>query len=210
MANKKALGLFAALGAGFYLLYRNYNNSPTTPTILVKLSPSDFYSIYYPIAQQDEANTGVPALFTVSQAALESDYGLDAFGNNFFGIKAGNNWNGETQILKTWESGKTGNPVTDGIKDAIIAIYPPNDPNNIFKTSYGYRVNSIFRKYASPLEGFTDHSNFLKANSRYAKAFNYSNDPYAFAQQIASAGYATAPNYYNNLANEMDTASNYV
>jgi len=53
-----------------------------------------------------------------------------------------------------------------------------------------------FRKYATAEESFIDHSNFLKANTRYAFLFmldptNYSSWAYGLKQ----AGYATEPRY---------------
>ena len=223
--------------------------------IPVPKGPTDFIKRYYKDAKQSELATGVPALLTLAQAGLESAWGKSGPGNNFFGVKAGKNWTGETQKLKTWECGKTGDPVKDGIKDDIIAIYPPGDPKgicgitdigevpNIYDSPvttemyrskysdysigvfipgyecppghtcpasigagkmYSYRVYGKFRKYASAAEGFRDHGSFLKNNSRYAKAFNYKNDPKQFAREIAKAGYATAPNYATVLVDSID------
>lgn len=52
-------------------------------------------------------------------------------------------------------------------------------------------------RFASPLEGWRGYFEFIKKNSRYAKAgaFNYKNDPYGYIQAIKNAGYATDPNY---------------
>lgn len=55
---------------------------------------------------------GIPepqARLAASQAALESNYGKSAPGNNYFGMKAGSSWSGPTKTLKTSEvlNGKT-------------------------------------------------------------------------------------------------------
>jgi flagellum-specific peptidoglycan hydrolase FlgJ len=65
-------------------------------------SRGSFLSKAYAAARQ----AGLPdaaARVAASQAALESNYGKSAPGNNFFGIKAGKSWKGATQKLKTWE-----------------------------------------------------------------------------------------------------------
>src|SRR3989344_3008801 len=81
---------------------------------------------YFNDARQNGVVTKVPFIFSLSQAGAESNWGMAAFGNNFFGIKSGKSWTGATQKLKTWECGKTGNHLRDGIKDEVIQIYPPN------------------------------------------------------------------------------------
>lgn len=62
--------------------------------------------------------------------------------------------------------------------------------------------NEPFRKYATPLDSFTDHSKFLLSNKRYAdtlKANNYVD----FAIELKKAGYATAPNYASTLVSTI-------
>lgn len=158
-------------------------------------SPTDFIKKYLPFALQSQIATGVPAVVTLAQAGLESSWGKHAYGNNFFGIKAGGTWNGAIQKLKTWECSKT--------NDELIKIYSPNshgsNPNCNSKGKPSYRVYSKFRAYSSPEQGFIDHGYFLKNNSRYKKAFDYKNNPTQFALEIAKAGYATAPNYASIL-----------
>jgi flagellar protein FlgJ len=161
-------------------------------------SPSEFLRRMHPYTIQSEAATGVPAYVTLAQAGIESAYGKSAPGNNFFGVKAGKTWQGETQLLKTWEVGKTGDPSRDGIRDQIIQVFKPGQAGNPFPKFYSYRVYGKFRKYPTPAEGFKDHANFLRVNTRYKAAFNYK-DPVKFAEQVARAGYATAPNYESAL-----------
>jgi flagellum-specific peptidoglycan hydrolase FlgJ len=128
--------------------------------------PKQFYSTYIQYATDSQTATGVPALATLAQAALESAWGAHAPGFNFFGIKDTDGINGNEQRLNTHEvvGGKT------------IA------------------VQAEFRKYDTPAEGFIDHGNFLKRNPRYAKAFQFT-DPLQFLGEVAKAGYATDPDY---------------
>lgn len=69
---------------------------------------------------------------------------------------------------------------------------------------YLYRVKDWFRKYETPEESFTDHANFFFKNKRYAKALEVKHDPYKFAEEVAKAGYATAPNYANTLKSVIE------
>ncbi|MGV4398145.1 glucosaminidase domain-containing protein, partial [Pandoraea pneumonica] len=61
-------------------------------------------------AQNASANSGIPARFMLSQAALESGWGKreirradGSTSHNVFGIKAGKNWNGPTVEVATTE-----------------------------------------------------------------------------------------------------------
>jgi len=154
------------------------------------LTPSQFVKKYYPYALDSQKVTKVPALVTLAQAGLESAYGKHAYGNNFFGIKAGSSWNGEIQKLKTWECGKT--------SDEVIKMYAPysegSNPNCNAAGKTSYRVYGKFRAYPNAQSGFVDHGEFLRDNKRYKAAFKYT-EPSQFAVEIAKAGYATAPNY---------------
>jgi len=58
---------------------------------------------------------------------------------------------------------------------------------------------SLFRKYDTAEESFTDHAKLFLTNKRYAKALQVKTDPYKFAEEVAKAGYATAPNYADSL-----------
>ncbi|MES2396845.1 MAG: glucosaminidase domain-containing protein [Bacteroidota bacterium] len=199
MDKKKVIGL-AALGAGILFLV---TRKKAAPVIVKSMTAVEFYKTYYPIALQDQKKTGVPALFTLAQAAIESAYGRAAPGFNFFGIKAGSSWKGKTQLLKTWESGKTGDPVKDHITDKVIQIFKPGEKGGIYKNAYSYRVYGKFKAYGSALESFNDHSAFLLQNKRYSEAFKKS-DPKQFAEAIAKAGYATDPNYASTLTKQID------
>jgi flagellum-specific peptidoglycan hydrolase FlgJ len=160
-----------------------------------------FFATYAQAAKDSMRQTKVPASITLAQAALESQWGKSAPGNNFFGIKANTSWKGKTQKLKTWECGKTGNPTTDGIHDELIATYAPTDPahpTSMCVGKYAYRVYGLFRAYDTPAEGFTDHGQFLRDNSRYKPCF-LSTTAAGFARELQKAGYASDPTYAKAL-----------
>ncbi|MEX3100010.1 MULTISPECIES: hemopexin repeat-containing protein [unclassified Streptomyces] len=154
----------------------------------------DFVARYGSYADASETATGVPALVTLGQAALESGWGEKAPGNNFFGVKAKASDPPETrQLVRTHEVlSRPDVPFPE-----VISVTPRADG------TYDYDVRDWFRVYASPEESFSAHGNFLRDNGRYAPAFDHTDDPYAFARAVASAGYASAPTYYDVLASTM-------
>ena len=67
----------------------------------VPLGKQDFFEFYANVAMEHQRKYGIPSSVTLSQMALESDYGnsvLARNGKNFFGIKVGSNWDG----AKSW------------------------------------------------------------------------------------------------------------
>ncbi len=137
------------------------------------MTPKQFFSTYYHFAKESELKTGVPALFTLAQAALESGFGKHVKGNNFFGIKDTDGVNGnEIEFLTTEYNRRTGKWI---------------------------KIKQYFRRYQTPAASFTDQGNFLRKYKRYAGAFRFT-DPYLFAREVAKAGYATDPRYYQKLA----------
>ena len=60
--------------------------------------------------------------------------------------------------------------------------------------------NECFRKYKSASESYLDHSLFLKNKPRYSELFSLNITDYkGWAKGLKKAGYATDPNYANNL-----------
>jgi LysM repeat protein len=57
-----------------------------------------------------------------------------------------------------------------------------------------------FRVYTDPFQSYIDHSSFLMTRPRYSNLFNFpSNDYKSWAHGLKQAGYATNPNYGNEL-----------
>ena len=160
------------------------------------MSPKEFIKQYKSFALESEKKTGISYLFTLAQAALESGWGERGVGNNFFGIKVPKNLVSSTpankkQLFKTTE---VLNAPNLGYKfPQVMSIY------ELPSGKYKYEVKDWFRKYDTPEECFTDHAQFFFKNKRYAKALEVKADPYKFAEEVAKAGYATAPNYADIL-----------
>jgi flagellar protein FlgJ len=140
------------------------------------LNPSDFISLFLPGAQSAQTQYQVPAGFSIAQSAVETGWlKVTPPGNNLFGIKADPSWTGPT-VTEVTHEWVHGNPVEE---DDAFRAYP----------DFGASV--------------IDHAQFLQANPRYAAAFNTTNSD-QFAQAIAAAGYATAPNYAQLICEIID------
>lgn len=116
-----------------------------------------------------EKVSGVPADFTIAQAALESAWGeslLAKKAKNLFGIKADKSWRGEVLTMPTRE----------------------------FLDGKWIVVNAKWRCYATYGECVNDHADFFRRNPRYAACFKCKTAE-GFAIEVARAGYATDPAY---------------
>lgn len=129
---------------------------------------SSFFKNFWTSAKKASEKTGIPAETLLAMSALETGYGKSMPGNMVAGVKANKGYKGKFQDLETTEY-VGGKPI---------------------------KIKSKFRAYDSPEEGFEDFGNFLKNNPRYKKALG-EKDPLKALKEIADAGYATSPNYYN-------------
>lgn len=140
------------------------------------MTKEEFYDKFANYALDAEHSYGVPFLSALAQSALETGWGKSCPGNMMFGIKADSSWTGKTQLLWTSE----------------------------YKNGAMVRVLSKFRAYDSPGDSFMDYGRFLRDNKRYKAAFNHT-DPYKFSKEVATAGYATDPNYYKKIESIIDS-----
>ena len=129
---------------------------------------------------------GVLPSITIAQAILESGWGkseLATNANNLFGIKASNDWKGQTYTVRTAE-------------------YDKNNKK--------YYINAPFRKYASIDDSILDHSAFFTSTNwrkdNYAKFLN-AKDYRTAAREIQNAGYATSQEYANQLIDLIERYS---
>lgn len=152
------------------------------------MTPELFVKTYLPEAKKVESKTGFHYLIPLTQGALESGWGAKVKGNNFFGIKDTDGVNGNEQLITTTE---------------YLSTDKAKFPNIISITKVGnkfkYIVKDWFRKYPSAEKAFEDHINFFLKNKRYSEAIKYKSNPERFFEEIAKAGYATAPDYANQL-----------
>jgi mannosyl-glycoproteinendo-beta-N-acetylglucosami dase len=158
------------------------------------MTPKEFIKQYKPFALETERKTGISHLFILAQAALETGWAKSVPGNMFFGVKAtADTPENKRQLLLTTEVLSSPTPPKEGLFVEVISV------KRLSGGKWLYRVKDWFRKYDSPEECFTDHAQFFFKNKRYAKALEVKADPYKFAEEVAKAGYATAPDYASSL-----------
>ncbi|SPF69100.1 amidase, partial [Propionibacterium ruminifibrarum] len=179
-----------ATATGVYQLFEGgaiYWTSSTNATKVVTVNNSGMTSAQrnylqsaLPAAIAESQQYGVPVSVALGQSILESGWGgstLSSRYNNYFGIKC-----------------STSSPYQAGCVNMNSGEY--------VNSSYQI-LSSSFRTYSSPTNSFLDHGYFLTHNSRYRNAFNYTGNPDEFIRQVASAGYATDPNYAQKVINIM-------
>ena len=137
-------------------------------------SPEDFVQQLWPCAEEAGKALGVDPKHLLAQAALETGWGkslpCDVDGTtsfNFFGIKAGNSWQGDSVSVKTLE----------------------------FEGGVPVPRQARFRAYDSAADSFRDYVEVLRNNPRFAGALNTGSDAKAFANALQKGGYATDPRY---------------
>jgi len=142
------------------------------------MNAQEFIKLIGPAAQESAKTTGVPASFTVAEAALESGWGasqLASQGKNLFGVKADPAWHGDVLTLNT--------------RECLHGTW--------------VMVPARWRKYADWQACMDDHAAFLHQNRRYAPCFAYTTGA-AFARAVAQVGYATDPDYAAKLVSVID------
>lgn len=136
----------------------------------------DFVHVALRLAEEVEAQYGVPRSVVVAQACLESRFGESGLSQgafNCFGFKTGNNYQGGKVTLPTWE-------YINGQKT---------------------RTMSDFRSYSSIRDSFMDYGRLI--STRYKKAYQYVNEPRQFLSTVIEGGYATDPNDYVGKAEKI-------
>jgi len=153
--------------------------------------PVEFIRTHQDAARAAESASGIPAAFTVAQAAHESGWGQREIRNvdgtsshNLFGIKAGPGWSGPVAEITTTE----------------------------YVGGEAQKVTAKFRSYASYGESFRDYARLMKDSPRYAgvvaqaaQAPASAASAHGFALGLQRAGYATDPAYADKLGRLINT-----
>lgn len=169
----------------------------------MKLIPKDFVATYLPFALKTQKKTGISAVAILAQAALESGWGDKAPGNMFFGIKAKPSAPASRrQLVITTEY--LSSPSLGKLFPEVLSI------TQVGPKRWKYKVKDWFRKYKTPEGSFNDHAQLFLNNSRYAQALKVGADPVAFFREIAKAGYATAPSYFEVLTQVAKTIERFL
>ncbi|MFA5300492.1 MAG: glucosaminidase domain-containing protein [Lutibacter sp.] len=158
------------------------------------MTPKEFVTEYYPYAEIAEKHTGISAIAVIAQSALETGWGKSCPGNMMFGIKAGKNWIGKKQLVRTKEVHK----LNDKKYPVIHSISKRKDGKWL------YDISDWFRKYDTPAQSFIDHGGLI-LNAKmagkliYESAIPVRSDAEKFIEEIARSGYATDPDYVSKL-----------
>lgn len=157
------------------------------------MTPELFVKTYMPEAKKIEKETGFSAIAQMTQGALESGWGKMIVGNSFFGVKDTDGVNGNEILITTTEYSSKQNLKFPNILSVVPVVM--KDGRKMFK----YTIQDYFRKYNTPADCFRDHIQFFLKNPRYAEAVKHKADYNRFFEEIARAGYATAPDYEEQL-----------
>ncbi|MDX1678389.1 flagellar assembly peptidoglycan hydrolase FlgJ [Arsukibacterium sp.] len=141
-------------------------------------SPQDFVRKLLPAAKQAARALGLDPMAMIAQAALETGWGQrmikTAKGDNsfnLFGIKANNNWQGDSAVVDTLE----------------------------FRGGVAQKEQARFRSYQTPEQSLQDYARFITGNPRYQQALQLTAEPAAYFNELQAAGYATDPEYARKI-----------
>ncbi len=149
----------------------------------------DFIDQVVPYAVQSLHDYGIPASATIAQAALESNWGRKALGNNFFGIKITPARAAEIQKLID-----TGTCTPETVPDDVQVFWTREET----PAGESYRIKDIFRRYPTAADCFA-HRERILMGKRYKPAMAAAADPREFCRQLQACGWATAHDYASIL-----------
>lgn len=149
------------------------------------MKQTEFVRTYLPYAREVEQATGLSAVASLAQCAVETGWGKTVVGNMMFGVKDTDGINGNEQLLVTTEYLRR----PDAKFPVVLSV--TKTAANLWK----YVVKDYFRKYKSPADSFLDHAKFIRTNARYNDAWSNRGNYVKFLRGVARAGYATGPEY---------------
>lgn len=159
----------------------------------------DFVERYGAYAKEVEATYGVPYQVVLAQAILESGYGkseLAVNANNFFGMKANDEWDGPVYEKQTQEVVSEAD--LQRYQDVMVGQTKREDG------SYNITITAAFKAFDSEEDGFMGYGGYLKDRGDgtfYADAFE-TNDAYEFVNRLVDENgprYATDPDYARKI-----------
>jgi flagellum-specific peptidoglycan hydrolase FlgJ len=120
---------------------------------------------------QELASKGVLASTQIAQAILESGWGTSGLSKDAYNLFG-----------------------IKGVGSAGSVTYPTKE----YVNGHWVTVNAQFRKYFNFAQSINDHVNFLVQNARY-KSLIGDTDYKSVCKKLQACGYATDPNYANQL-----------
>ena len=138
---------------------------------------AEFAAQLAPAAKRAGERLGLDAEVLLAQAALETGWGrhlsADQRGssNNFFNIKAGDDWPGRSVSVQTVE----------------------------YRDGVAVRETARFRAYSSAEESFEDYVDLIENSPRYRGALSEAGSAENYLRELQRAGYATDPQYADKV-----------
>ena len=137
-----------------------------------------FLSEIAPLMVKEARKRGYKIVSTaIAQAIIESNWGMSGLAkyHNYFGLKCGSKWAGNSVNMKTKEEYSVGTLTT---------------------------INDNFRVYDSMVDGVKGYYDFISA-SRYFN-LKIASTPKQYAEYLKADGYATSSTYVNTLVNTVN------
>jgi putative transcription antitermination factor YqgF len=176
----------ADMAADFYALIGVAYYESKLPFIVAG-DYAGWMEVYGELARRVGAERGIPYEAILAQSIWESGWGKSKLAYkyfNFFGIKYVNMPNDPSVRpsgsvnMKTWEEYEPGVSTT---------------------------INADFATWSSVEQGFNAYAVWIRAQSRYAQALKYPNDPIRYIEELKRAGYATDSNYVAALVKIIES-----
>jgi flagellum-specific peptidoglycan hydrolase FlgJ len=156
-------GLVSLTSILIFIVEQTKGSSDTTIVDNTKPVEKDFRTAYitqnYPYAKSAETQYQVPALFSIAQAGLESNFGTSDIAvnsNNQFGIKADASWTGDTYTAKDGIQYRKYDTIQDSFNDHGKFLVTNQRYSNAFNISDPY---SFAQAIAN--DGYSDSTNYF-------------------------------------------------
>lgn len=142
---------------------------------------TSFINRILPIALEGQSEYHIPVSLTLSQAIIESNWGINHIQNNLYGFKAYSGWGGKSVQTQTTE----------------------------FINGESISVTCYFKGYDSFEDSVKDYLKLIGENNCYSKVRTATNYIEA-TQYMGESNYATSPTYGETLLNTINTYGLYI
>lgn len=174
----------------------------TASDIQIRKLKQNYIEFVKPFAKEAEQQSGISSDFMIAQSALETGWGRnvrkDAYtsknSNNYFNIKKKISDNFDFVTIDTKEF------LTARQLKYLKSIHKNVKIISVDKKGLRYcTVIDQFRAYLNVKASFLDYAEYLSNSARYRNAMKVKCDVPKFAIELQKSGYATAPNYAENI-----------
>lgn len=196
LSNKSKLEFAKYIATEWKKEYLNPNNIPKNVYEFLTLDGDPINTIETAIVE--ELKYGVPASIKLSQAALETGWGKETTGNNWFGIK--------DKAHKTKPKLTTEIVTLDERNNLIRKGYTIHKLKSLPNGNYKVWIKDSFVEYPTVWHSWVAHSEFLVQNPRYSSLISHGDkDYYKWTKLLPECGYSTAgPLYTKKLINIIE------